>query len=95
MRKLMGEGEDEVSKAYSVCFAWVARRTMREAFNTWRRVAPLDFIEKQRTDRAEVDINIQFGAKEHGDSYPFDGKGEAVLQTYSSKFPLIDVKSAL
>ena len=50
---------------------------MREAFNTWRRVAPLEFIEKEQRGRESVDIDIMFGGRQHGDQYPFDGRGQA------------------
>nr|XP_042698460.1 matrix metalloproteinase-9 isoform X3 [Chrysemys picta bellii] len=41
------------------------------AFKVWSDVTPLTFT---RLQSGEADIMIQFGAQEHGDGYPFDGK---------------------
>ncbi|XP_044517322.1 matrix metalloproteinase-9 [Gracilinanus agilis] len=41
------------------------------AFALWSRVTPLTFT---RVSSGEADILIQFGTREHGDGYPFDGK---------------------
>ncbi|XP_066092876.1 matrix metalloproteinase-9 [Saccopteryx bilineata] len=41
------------------------------AFEVWSAVTPLTFT---RVYSLEADIVIQFGVREHGDGYPFDGK---------------------
>ncbi|KAF6284549.1 matrix metallopeptidase 9 [Rhinolophus ferrumequinum] len=41
------------------------------AFDVWSKVTPLTFT---RVYGREADIVIQFGVREHGDGYPFDGK---------------------
>lgn len=41
------------------------------AFALWSEVTPLNFT---RVYGPNADIVIQFGVKEHGDGYPFDGK---------------------
>ncbi|XP_043836209.1 matrix metalloproteinase-9 [Dromiciops gliroides] len=41
------------------------------AFALWSSVTPLTFT---RLSSGDADILIQFGTKEHGDGYPFDGK---------------------
>ncbi|XP_007936550.1 matrix metalloproteinase-9 [Orycteropus afer afer] len=47
------------------------------AFAVWSEVTPLTFTRvylEDLRDAKNVDIVIQFGFKEHGDGYPFDGK---------------------
>ncbi|KAM6164610.1 matrix metalloproteinase-9 [Rhynchocyon petersi] len=47
------------------------------AFELWSKVTPLTFTRvylEDWKDAQNVDIVIQFGSKEHGDGYPFDGK---------------------
>ncbi|NP_001104772.1 matrix metalloproteinase-9 precursor [Equus caballus] len=41
------------------------------AFAVWSEVTPLTFT---RVNGPQADIVIQFGVREHGDGYPFDGK---------------------
>ena len=53
------------------------RRELQKAFQVWKEVAPLNFREVGYNE-AEVDINIQFGARDHRDGYPFDGRGTSV-----------------
>lgn len=55
------------------------RDVLREAFATWSRVSPLYFEEKSSGD---VDIDMLFGARDHGDSYPFDGASKVLAHAY-------------
>ncbi|XP_038674208.1 collagenase 3-like [Scyliorhinus canicula] len=43
---------------------------IRKAFKIWSDITPLKF---RRILNGEADIMISFGAREHGDNYPFDG----------------------
>ncbi|XP_048836147.1 matrix metalloproteinase-20 [Brienomyrus brachyistius] len=45
-------------------------RLIDSALNVWGRVSPLTFV---RSLSREADIMVDFAAREHGDSYPFDG----------------------
>ncbi|XP_023669575.2 matrix metalloproteinase-20 [Paramormyrops kingsleyae] len=45
-------------------------RLIDSALNVWGRVSPLTFV---RSFSREADIMVDFAAREHGDSYPFDG----------------------
>ncbi|PVD32788.1 hypothetical protein C0Q70_08234 [Pomacea canaliculata] len=56
------------------------RRVMHEAFNVWSQTAPLTFREVRSNDNA--DIVILFGRNNHGDSYPFDGRGKVLAHAY-------------
>uniref|UniRef100_UPI00398EDB17 collagenase 3-like n=1 Tax=Pristiophorus japonicus TaxID=55135 RepID=UPI00398EDB17 len=43
---------------------------IRRALKIWSDITPLKFT---RINEGEADIMISFGAREHGDNYPFDG----------------------
>nr|AEY69044.1 matrix metalloproteinase [Thamnodynastes strigatus] len=49
------------------------------AFGMWSNVAPLTFT---RQEQGNVDILIQFGSQNHGDSYPFDGKNGVLAHAF-------------
>ncbi|KAM9296700.1 matrix metalloproteinase-9 [Gastrophryne carolinensis] len=49
------------------------------AFQVWSDVTPLTFT---RIYNGEPDINILFGADNHGDPYPFDGKDGLLAHAY-------------
>ncbi|XP_049635156.1 matrix metalloproteinase-9 [Suncus etruscus] len=49
------------------------------AFAVWSEVTPLTFT---RVYGPEADIVIQFGAAEHGDGYPFDGKNGLLAHAF-------------
>uniref|UniRef100_A0A914D5R0 Peptidase metallopeptidase domain-containing protein n=1 Tax=Acrobeloides nanus TaxID=290746 RepID=A0A914D5R0_9BILA len=49
-------------------------KAIRHAFRTWSEVVPLDFTEVSRGDES-ADIKIKFAAQNHGDPWPFDGRG--------------------
>ncbi|XP_076472824.1 collagenase 3-like [Babylonia areolata] len=57
----------------------VQRRVLQKAFSAWRRVTPLEFDERAG---GQVDIDIKFGARHHGDDYPFDGKGKVLAHAF-------------
>ncbi|KAK7088113.1 stromelysin-1-like [Littorina saxatilis] len=59
----------------------VQRDAIRDAFNIWRQVAPLEFREETRRQE-KVDINILFGGRQHGDTYPFDGPGVVLAHAF-------------
>ena len=45
------------------------------AFQQWARVSTLTFTRVY--DRRSADITIRFGARSHGDYYPFDGPSKS------------------
>ncbi|XP_054996026.1 matrix metalloproteinase-9 [Sorex araneus] len=49
------------------------------AFAVWSAVTPLSFT---RVYGPDADIIIQFGIKEHGDGYPFDGKNGLLAHAF-------------
>nr|XP_025870526.1 matrix metalloproteinase-9 [Vulpes vulpes] len=49
------------------------------AFAVWSAVTPLTFT---RVYGPEADILIQFGVREHGDGYPFDGKNGLLAHAF-------------
>ncbi|XP_030067918.1 matrix metalloproteinase-9 [Microcaecilia unicolor] len=49
------------------------------AFKVWSDVTPLTFT---RLNSGEADIMIEFGSKDHGDPYPFDGKDGLLAHAY-------------
>ncbi|XP_035252394.1 72 kDa type IV collagenase-like [Anguilla anguilla] len=50
------------------------------AFKVWSEVTPLTFT---RVMEGEADIFINFGRKEHGDGYPFDGKDGLLAHAFA------------
>ncbi|XP_070600411.1 matrix metalloproteinase-9-like [Erythrolamprus reginae] len=50
------------------------------AFDVWRQVTPLTFTRQQD---GEVDILIQFGTRDHGDAYKFDGEGGVLAHAFA------------
>ncbi|CAL8266910.1 unnamed protein product [Merluccius merluccius] len=50
------------------------------AFQVWAKVTPLTF---RRLDRGTADIMISFGARSHGDFYPFDGPGNTLAHAFA------------
>ncbi|XP_010129608.1 PREDICTED: matrilysin, partial [Buceros rhinoceros silvestris] len=52
---------------------------IRRAFMVWSDVTPLTF---QRVYTRYADIMIQFAYGEHGDGYPFDGRGNTLAHAF-------------
>ncbi|KAK7455714.1 hypothetical protein BaRGS_00039454 [Batillaria attramentaria] len=55
------------------------KSVIRAALDEWAQVAPLSFQESQFGD---VDIDMLFGARDHGDKYPFDGPSKVLAHAY-------------
>lgn len=49
------------------------RRAIREAYDVWSAVTPLEFEEVPSGSGA--DIKVRFGVNNHNDPWPFDGQG--------------------
>ncbi|NXX20019.1 MMP10 protein, partial [Podargus strigoides] len=53
---------------------------IRRAFTVWSDVTPLQF---HRVSKGSADIMIRFARREHGDGYPFDGRGNTLAHAFS------------
>lgn len=53
---------------------------IRRAFDVWAHYSNLKFLRVKKHEKA--DIIISFGAKFHGDSYPFDGPGNILAHAF-------------
>ncbi|KAM9602058.1 matrilysin [Morphnus guianensis] len=53
---------------------------IRRAFMVWSDVTPLQF---QRVFNRHADIVIRFARREHGDGYPFDGRGNTLAHAFA------------
>ncbi|NXY47164.1 MMP7 protein, partial [Ceuthmochares aereus] len=53
---------------------------IRRAFMVWSNVTPLQF---RRVYREVADIEIAFARREHGDGYPFDGRGNTLAHAFA------------
>ncbi|KAM9388358.1 matrilysin-like [Phaethornis superciliosus] len=53
---------------------------IRKALLVWSDVTPLRF---QRVFNGHADIVIEFARREHGDRYPFDGRGRVLAHAFS------------
>ncbi|XP_027533523.1 matrilysin [Neopelma chrysocephalum] len=53
---------------------------IRKALMVWSDVTPLNF---QRVQSGRADIEIRFARREHGDGYPFDGKGNTLAHAFA------------
>jgi hypothetical protein len=47
------------------------RRVLNQAFTIWTKYVPLDIVEV--SPQSNADIKVEFGSRDHGDAYPFDG----------------------
>ncbi|NXR83062.1 MMP7 protein, partial [Pycnonotus jocosus] len=52
---------------------------IKKAFKVWSDVTPLSF---RRVHLSQADIYIKFARREHGDGYPFDGKGGTLAHAF-------------
>ena len=50
------------------------------AFKVWKKNSALKFIKKKPND--PCDIRISFCQKEHGDGFPFDGRGGVLVHGF-------------
>lgn len=53
---------------------------IRRAFMVWSDVTPLQF---RRVFKGHADIVIGFARREHGDGYPFDGRGNTLAHAFA------------
>ncbi|CAF0918271.1 unnamed protein product [Brachionus calyciflorus] len=56
------------------------RSIIAEAFKYWSQVSGLKFTEVSRNTKA--DLSIDFGSRNHGDNYPFDGPGGVLAHAF-------------
>lgn len=63
----------------------LGRERMRDAIGRalaeWSRYVQVDFSETSRTD-ASRNLNFVFATGDHGDGYPFDGRGRSLAHTF-------------
>ncbi|NXG63946.1 MMP7 protein, partial [Hemiprocne comata] len=52
---------------------------IRRAFMVWSDVTPLRF---KRVSHGHADIEILFARRDHGDRYPFDGRGQVLAHAF-------------
>ncbi|XP_067999161.1 matrilysin [Melanerpes formicivorus] len=52
---------------------------IKRAFMVWSDVTPLTF---RRVSTSNADIQIAFARREHGDGYPFDGRGNTLAHAF-------------
>lgn len=67
----------------------IFRNAVQEAFSIWSAVTPLKFTYVQGTN---ADVSIKFGRLNHGDPWPFDGKGNVLAH---ATLPYSDSKGML
>ncbi|NWV43166.1 MMP7 protein, partial [Grantiella picta] len=53
---------------------------IKRAFMVWSDVTPLQF---RRIYLGQADIEIRFARREHGDGFPFDGKGNTLAHAFA------------
>jgi len=55
-------------------------KSMADALQLWSDVSKLTFTRAKRDEKG--DINISFGSGNHGDDYPFDGRGNILAHAF-------------
>ena len=56
------------------------RRIMQQAFNDWEKYSGLRF--EMAKSSKEADLRIKFNSNDHGDGYPFDGRGITLAHAF-------------
>ena len=56
------------------------RRIMAQAFQDWQKFSGLKF--EMASSAETADLKIQFRSKDHGDGYPFDGRGVTLAHAF-------------
>jgi hypothetical protein len=59
---------------------------IRQALDKWAAVAAISF-RPGLSARATRNLNFQFGPRDHGDGYPFDGSGRTLAHTFYPHLP--------
>lgn len=54
------------------------REAIRKAFDMWSEASPLEFTEVSPSD-SSADIKVRFASSDHGDPWPFDGRGAYIF----------------
>lgn len=54
-------------------------KAFKIAFKFWSKMTELNFIEISPNNLNLIDIKIEFGSRNHGDPWPFDGKGLFII----------------
>lgn len=57
-----------------------SQRIIQRAFNAWSQHIPLSFM--QVCSVCTANIIIEFGSRDHGDRYPFDGRGRTLAHAF-------------
>jgi hypothetical protein len=57
---------------FAISFTFAFRKALQMAFDLWSRIVPLEFSE---SSDGQADIRIRFAREDHGDPWPFKGRG--------------------
>ena len=58
----------------------IFRLALRDAFTTWSQLVPLTFAEVGANEPADIKISFQSG--DHGDGFPFYGRGDDIAHAF-------------
>ncbi|XP_050405986.1 matrix metalloproteinase-16 isoform X2 [Patella vulgata] len=58
---------------------------VKRALEIWSKVTPLTFIKEERMD-GDVDLEIKFVRRSHGDGNPFDGQGRTLAHAFFPQY---------
>lgn len=56
------------------------RRILSKSFSIWAKDSTLTFHEV--AEGQNVDIEVRFASRDHGDKYPFDGPGQILAHAF-------------